>query len=167
MEIFSFLVFDIFLDEFIGDGTTGDGAVASGPEVSPPEDLCQMRVVAQKRVSALALEVLHHVADGEFRGVGDGEMDMVRSNLPRDDVDVDLGTESSYETTHGLPQFACEYPFPVLGNPDEVHFQIMFGVAAGVIRPRHGSNSTLPTLDLKGRLKAGVYTSHRVGTIKR
>ena len=138
MEILSFLVFDILLDEFIGDRTTGDGTVASGPEVSSPEDLRQMGVVAEERVSALALEVLHHGTNGELWRIGDEEMDVIRSNLPGEYVDVNLGTESSYQITHGLAKLSCEHPFPVLGNPDEMHLQIVFGVTAGVIGPRHG-----------------------------
>lgn len=150
MEIFSILFFDIFLDELIGDRATGDGAVPSGPEVSSPEDLGQMWVVIEQRMCTLALQVLHHIADREFWRIRDEEVDVIRSDLPREDMDVNLGTESPNECTNGLSQFTSEHSFPVLGYPDEMHLQIVFAVATGVIGPRHGSNSSAAHLGSEG-----------------
>ena len=158
MEIFSLLLFDVLLDEFVGDGTTGDSAVASCPEVSSPEDFCKVGAILEKRMSALSFDVLHHVTDGELGWIGDEKVDVIRSDLPREDANVDLGTESSYEGTHGLPQFTCEHSFPVLGYPDEMHLQIVLGVTAGVIRPRHGSHCRTAHLGSEGPPKGvGLY----------
>ena len=133
MEILSLLVFDVFLDEFVGDGATGNGAVTSGPEMSSPEDFCKVGTVLEKRMSALSFDVLHHVTDGELGWIGNEEMDVIRGHLPRDDADINLGTESTDESTDGLAQFAYEHPLSVLGYPDEMDFQIVFCVAARVI----------------------------------
>ena len=155
MEILPFLFFDVLLDEFVGDGTAGDGAVPSRPEVPSPEDFGQMGVVAEKCVGALALDVLHYVADGEFWRIGDEEVDVIRGDLPGEDVDINLGAEPTYKISHRLSKLTSEHPLPVFGYPDEMHLQIVFGVAAGVIRPHHGSNSSAAYLGSEGPPKGG------------
>ena len=81
-------------------------------------------------MSAFTLNVLHHVADGEVRRVGDEEVNMVRSNLPCEDRDVNLGTEPSDKISDGLSELAHEHPLSVFGYPDQVHLQIVFSVTA-------------------------------------
>ena len=60
-------------------------------------------------------------------------MDVIRRDLPGEDFDVNLRTESSDQISDGLSELAGEHSFPVLGYPDEMHLQIVSGVAAGVI----------------------------------
>ncbi len=90
MEIFTLLVFDVFLEELIGDRTTADRAVSTCPEMSSPEDFGDAWAIGEECMGTLVLDVLHHVADGQFRRVGDEQMDMIRSNLPGQDGDVNL-----------------------------------------------------------------------------
>ena len=70
----------------------------------------------------------------------------IRNDLPGEDADINLGTKSTDEGTHRLSEFTNEHPLSVFGYPDEMHFQIMLGVATGVIGPHHGSNSSVAHL---------------------
>ena len=77
-------------------------------------------------------------------------MDVIWSHLPGEYVDINLGTESSNEISYGLAKVTSEHTLSVLGNPDEVHLQVMFTVATGVIGPRHVGNCITAHLGSEG-----------------
>jgi hypothetical protein len=157
VDVLTFLVLDIGLDHLVGDVAGGNSTVSSRPEVTSPVLLLEMGKLLVQEVRTLSFEGLHHVADGEMGRVRDEQMDMIWGDFPRDDANLQLGTDPSDQGSDGFTDLARQYSATVLWDPDQMHFQIGSCMAVGFVE-FHAVMLQPPTFDLKGRLKAGVFT---------
>ena len=163
MEVLSVLILDVRLNELIGDGAGGRGKVASCPEVPSPEFLAEFWEHLEELVGTFALQFLHSIGEMKGNGIGEEEMDMIRGYFAADDMDFELRGDPADEFPHGLSGLSCEHPPTVLREPDEMDFHVRLRVPDLTIHLDHVIILTLPTFDLKDRLKAWVSDLPPVG----
>lgn len=118
MKILPFLVLDVLLNHLVGNGARGRSKVAPSPEVSSPESFANTWEELEQFVRALALDLLHDVADGEMGWIGGEEMNMVRGHFAADDMDIQFGANPSNEIPHRFSDRTHQNLFAIFGNPD-------------------------------------------------
>ena len=129
----TFLLINILLNHFVGDIARADCQISSGPKMSAPELLAQMRKLRQQNPRAYAFQPLHNLAYVLRWTIRDEHVNMVAGYLTRDNFNLMLN--------HNLPQdipganchLTRQYPLAVFGNPNNVYFEIRFGMCSKLI----------------------------------
>ncbi len=127
------MVVYVFHNHFIGDVPGADGKVASRPEMIAPELPFQDSVLAEEFIGCFAFYELHYGGNREMGRVRNEYVDVIRGHFAFDDLDI-VGLADLVDQIPGsYGGFSIEHLFAVFGNPNQVSFQIVFGMACGSI----------------------------------
>ncbi len=133
MDGLPFLLFNVLLNNFIGDIARGHGKVAPAPEVTSPVEFAEVGKGGEYLVRAFALNELGHFAYRIFGRNGEEEMDVIRGYLAAHDFKVILGADLPDEIPNRNPDGSGEYLLAIFRDPDEMHLQIVASMGAGTI----------------------------------
>ena len=105
---FSTLKLDVLRNDLIGHNAGRRYEEPPCPKVPTPERLAQCPEVSHQPIGGLALDGLHHFARGQIRRHRQQEVNMVRSNVSLQNVDIvcpaDLSDQITYLHRNVTPQ---------------------------------------------------------------
>ena len=92
-----------------------------------------MRKLRKKYPGAYTLEPLHDLADILHRTIGNKYMDMIDRYLTRYDVNLMFQSNLPQHITGPDRYGTSQYPLPILGKPDQMHFEVCSGMGTQLI----------------------------------
>ena len=139
---FAFLLFNVLLYHLVRDVALADRQITSRPEMSAPELLSQMRELQQQYARAYAFQPLHEFAHVLSRSIRYKHVYMIARHFARDDVNLVLQSNLAQNISGADCYLAYKNTFPVFGYPNQMNFQVCFGMGASFIKS-HSDNSKL------------------------
>ena len=114
---------DVLSDHFIGHVPATADEVATAPQVTTPERRPQPSIVLQEMMRTLALDRLHDAARREMGRDTDQQMDMVRPNVPFENLDILAATNLPDQVPQCLADLPTKNRLAILRGEHEVIVQ--------------------------------------------
>ena len=111
---------DVGFDDFVGDVAAAATKVAPSPDMAPPKALPHMGKCGEQAVGAFAFHPLDQAADRDVRRDRDHHMDMVRRDVPLQDIDTGLLALFPDEGTDPFCDLTTQHLMAILGDPDDM-----------------------------------------------
>ena len=99
----------------------------------PPERLPQPAVVHQQAMRRLPFDRLHHAARRQVRRDAQQQMDVIRTHVPLQNLDVVPATDALNLLAHLLPDVAAQARLPILRAEDDMAVHRMKRVSRSTI----------------------------------
>lgn len=123
------LRFNVLLDDLINDLIShvarACSKIAARPQVPSPKLSAQLAELFQHPSAATSLDSLHQLAYRYLRRYRHQQMHMVHSNMPTQDVDIQLGTRLPNQFAQATHYLSAQHWLAILGDPHQVVFQIV------------------------------------------
>ncbi len=113
------LLRDVGLDHLVSDVATPATKVAPCPDVAPPKPFTQVRELAEQALGAFPLHPLDQTTDGDVGRDRDHHMDMIRGDMPLQDIDARLLAFFADKRANPFRHLATQHFVAILGDPDD------------------------------------------------
>ena len=114
------LLRNVGLDDLVSDVATAATEVAASPDMAPPKPLAQVRELGEQAIGTFAFHPLDEATDGDMRRDGDHDMDMIRRDMPLQDIDARLPTFFPYNRPHPLCDLTAQDLVAIFGDPHDM-----------------------------------------------
>ena len=141
---------DICFDHLVSDRTRAHCQISSGPKMSTPELLPEVRKLLKKHSRTCPLQPLYYPAYILVRKIRNQNVNMVASNLPRNNLDLMFHGNLPDQVAHTYRHRPNQYLLTVFRNPYQVNFNIVCRVRAFTV-PSHATILHDSSLRLKAR----------------
>ena len=127
------LLFDVLLDDFVGDVPRTDAKVSARPHVAAPELLSQMWELVHHFVRSLPFEHLEQPTNCDLRWDAHEQVHMIFRDVSLDDGDLLVTAYFTNQFSEPSANFACHDRLTVLGNPDQMQVNLECSVRAAPV----------------------------------
>lgn len=114
------LVFNIGLDDIVGDVATAATKVTTSPHVAAQKRFSKMGKFAEQLMRTFPFQPLNQTANRYLRRYRDQQMHMVFGYMPFQYLNFLHSTYFSNQITYPSPHFSSENGPPILGDPNQV-----------------------------------------------
>ena len=123
------MLFDVLDDYLICDIARASHKVSSRPYMPPPKHPTQGLIFHHHFARTLPLQPLHQLADRNVGRNGDKDMDMIPGNMPLNDFYILTLTNFPDQLPGPCSNLTGQNRLAVFGDPYDVVFQIVNGMA--------------------------------------
>jgi len=114
------LLRNVRFDDLVSDMAAAAAKVAPRPDMAAPKALPHMRKFGQQPIGAFALHPLDQATDRNVRWDRDHHMDMVRRDVPLEDIDAGLLALFTDDGTDPFCDLTAQHLVAILGDPDDM-----------------------------------------------
>src|SRR4029434_2470362 len=107
-------------NDFVRDIAAAAAEVAPRPDMAPPKALPHMRKFGQQTIGTFAFHPLDEATDRHVRWDRDHHMDMIRGDVPLENIDAGLLALFTDDGTDPFRNLTAQHFMAVLGNPDDM-----------------------------------------------
>ena len=141
------LLRNVRFDDLVSNIATAAAEVAPRPDMAAPKALPHMRKFGQQTLGAFALHPLDEATDRHVWWDRDHHMDMVRRDVPLEDIDAGLLALFTDDGPDPFGHLTAQHFMAVLGNPDDMEMDRKCRMGAMAI-VTHALQSTQSRLKL-------------------
>lgn len=127
------MLLDILHHHLIGDIPRAGCKVAPGPKVPPPKLAVQRLELHQNLSRGPSLDRLQQLTERYMRRYRHKDVDMVPRDVAFENLNILGLTNLSHQLPHPAGNLACQNRLAVFGDPYQVKFQIVNGMARSTI----------------------------------
>ena len=120
-----FMVLQILLNHLIRHVAGTECPIAYSPEMLSPVTFTKLREFLLDFSGASPFHEADHLADREFRGIGDIDMDVVFAYPSPDNLNIIGVTDLTDQLPHPETYLFCQHVIPILRYPYQMDFQIV------------------------------------------
>ena len=114
------LLRNVRLNDLVRDVAAPAAKVAPGPDMTAPKSPAEVGKFGQEAIGAFAFHALDQATDGDVWRDGDHDMDMIRRDMPLEDIHARLLTFFPDNGAHPFGDLTTQHFMAILGDPDDV-----------------------------------------------
>ena len=114
------LLRNVRFDDLVSDMAAAAAEGAPCPDLAAPKALPHMRKCGQQPLGAFAFHPLDQATDGDVRWDRDHPMDMIRRDVPLEDIDAGLLALFPNDGPAPFRDLTTQHFMAILGDPDDV-----------------------------------------------
>jgi hypothetical protein len=127
------LLLNVLHHHLVGHVTRTGRKVASRPKVPPPKLTAQRLELHQHLARCPSLDGLDQIADRNVRRYRYENVYVIPGDVPLENLNIFGLTDFSHQLPHPRGYFACQNWLAVFGDPYQMKFQIVNGVARSTV----------------------------------